>query len=73
MDEDRSEYERAAEEMREFEQADELPSDLSQWPDGKDGSVTIDGEEVNADDYKGEPIKSEYDAIMGGGATDPKD
>ena len=84
-----SDYEKASEEMREFEQSDELPADLSEWPSGKakyitfgesgdeaygegataklgpaevehhtDGSVTVAGEEVNADDYKAEPISS---------------
>lgn len=84
-----SERERAAEEMREVEQSDEVPRDLEDWPTGKakyvtfgedsdeaygdgptaklgpaevqhhkDGSVTVAGEEVDASDYKGEPIKS---------------
>ena len=87
MGEELSEHEKAAQQMREFEQSDELPKDLSQWPDGKakyitfgeedddaygegataklgpaevahheDGSVTVGGEEANAEDYKGEPI-----------------
>ena len=41
MDEARSEYEQAAEEMREFEQSDEVPSDLSEWPTGKAKYVTF--------------------------------
>ena len=89
MDERSEEHDRAAEEMREFEQSDELPADLSDWPTGKakyitfgesddeaygegataklgpaevehheDGSVTVAGEEANAEDFKGEPISS---------------
>lgn len=34
-------------EMREFEQQDELPSDLKQWPDGKAKFVTL-GEDDDA-------------------------
>ena len=83
------EHEKAAEQMRELEQSDEVPSDLSEWPEGKakyvtfgeqsddaygdgptaklgpaevahheDGTVTVAGEEVNAEDYKSEPISS---------------
>lgn len=51
MDDSNAEYEQAAEEMRELEQSDELPSDLSQWPDGKAKYVTF-GEE--SDDAYGE-------------------
>ena len=89
MDDEPTDYEKAAEEMREFEQSDELPADLSEWPSGKakyitfgessddaygegttaklgpaevahheDGSVTVAGEEVDAADYKAEPISS---------------
>ena len=88
-EEELSPHEKAAEEMREFEKADEVPRDLSEWPEGKakyitfgeesdeaygdgptgklgpaevqhheDGSVTVGGEEADASDYKGEPIKS---------------
>lgn len=38
------EHEDAHAQMREFEQQDELPSDLSQWPDGKAKYVTFDTE-----------------------------
>ena len=86
---DEETHEQAAERMREFEQRDEVPSDLSEWPQGKakyvtfgedsdsaygegpteklgpaevthrdDGSVSVAGEDVDAEDYKGEPIKS---------------
>ena len=81
-------HEKAAEEMKEFEQSDEVPKDPRDWPDGKakyitfgneddeaygegntaklgppnvvhgeDGSVTVDGEEADPSDFKGEPIK----------------
>ncbi len=35
----------AREEMREFEQRDELPSDLSEWPSGKAKYITFDNDE----------------------------
>ena len=41
MDEKRDEHERAAEEMREFEQSEELPADLSDWPTGKAKYITF--------------------------------
>ena len=41
MDEELSEHERAAEEMRELEQSDELPADLSDWPSGKARYITF--------------------------------
>lgn len=41
MDEERTEHEQAAEEMREFEQSDELPADLSDWPTGKAKYITF--------------------------------
>lgn len=37
--------EEAAEQMREFEDRDELPSDLSKWPDGKAKFLTFGGDE----------------------------
>jgi hypothetical protein len=84
------EHAQAEQEMREFEQADEVPKDPQDWPDGKakyvtfggdsdepygegptsklgpgqlvrhdDGSVTVDGEEVDdPSEFKGEPIRS---------------
>jgi len=89
MSEHEREHREAAEHMRELEQSDEVPSDLSEWPDGKakyvtfgedsddaygegptaklgpaevtrheDGSVTVGGEQVDADDFKREPISS---------------
>jgi hypothetical protein len=93
--EDKNDQEAAREEMRKLEEADEVPSDPGEWPDGKakfltyandsdepfgegptaklgpgsvehheDGSVTINGEEVDDPDaYKGDPIP--------GGPTDP--
>ena len=39
-DEELSPHERAAEEMREFEQSDEVPRDLSDWPSGKAKYIT---------------------------------
>ena len=51
MDEELSEHERAAQEMREFEQSDEVPRDLSKWPTGKAKYITF-GEE--SDDAYGE-------------------
>ena len=39
-DEELSPHERAAEEMREFEKADEVPRDLSDWPSGKAKYIT---------------------------------
>ena len=41
MGEELTEHERAAEEMRELEQADELPADLSDWPSGKARYITF--------------------------------
>ena len=41
MPEEQSDYDRAVEEMREFEERDELPSDLSEWPSGKAKYITI--------------------------------
>ena len=40
-DEELSPHERAAEEMREFEQSDEVPRELSDWPDGKAKYITF--------------------------------
>lgn len=37
---EKSEYEQAADEMREFEQRDEVPADLADWPTGKAKYVT---------------------------------
>jgi hypothetical protein len=51
MAEEPSEHEKAAAEMREFEQSDEVPSDLSEWPTGKAKYVTF-GED--SDDAYGE-------------------
>jgi hypothetical protein len=50
-DEELSPHERAAEEMREFEQSEEVPRDLSEWPDGKAKYITF-GE--GSDDAYGE-------------------
>jgi hypothetical protein len=44
-------HEQAAEQMREFEQSDELPRDLSEWPTGKAKYITF-GED--GDDAYGE-------------------
>ena len=41
MDEAQTDYERAAEEMRELEQSGEVPTDLSEWPTGKAKYVTF--------------------------------
>ena len=41
MDEQGSDYEKAVQEMREFEQSDELPADLSDWPSGKAKYITF--------------------------------
>ena len=41
MGEERSDYDQAVDEMREFEERDELPSDLSEWPSGKAKYITI--------------------------------
>ena len=58
-DEELSPHERAAEEMREFEQSDEVPRDLSEWPDGKakyitfgEGSVARVGAELDALEFR---------------------
>jgi hypothetical protein len=50
MDDEReqSEHEKAAEEMREFEKQDDLPSDLSAWPDGKAKFVTFGEQDDSA-------------------------
>jgi len=40
----KEEQEAAREEMREFEARDEVPSDLSQWPDGKAKFLTFGSE-----------------------------
>ena len=45
---EKSEHEKAAEEMREFEKQDELPTDLSEWPDGKAKFVTFGEEDDSA-------------------------
>ena len=45
---EQSEYEKAGQEMREFEQQDELPTDLSEWPDGKAKFVTFGEEDDSA-------------------------
>jgi hypothetical protein len=42
--EERGEHDDAREEMKEFEQRDELPSDLKEWPDGKAKYVTFDND-----------------------------
>jgi hypothetical protein len=39
-----AEAEKASKEMDEFEQRDELPSDLKEWPDGKAKYTTFDSE-----------------------------
>lgn len=46
--EGQSEYEKAGEQMREFEQRDELPTDLSEWPDGKAKFVTFGEQDDSA-------------------------
>jgi hypothetical protein len=40
----KGEHDEAREEMKEFEQRDELPSDLKEWPDGKAKYVTFDSD-----------------------------
>lgn len=47
-EEGKSEYEQATDEMREFEKQDELPTDLSEWPDGKAKFVTYGEEDDSA-------------------------
>jgi hypothetical protein len=53
MDDQSSDYEKAVQEMREFEQSDELPSDLSEWPSGKAKYITF-GED--SDDGYGDGV-----------------
>ena len=40
MGDEPTDYERAQQEMREFEQSDELPRDLKDWPSGKAKYIT---------------------------------
>lgn len=42
--EKQSAHDEAREEMQEFEQRDELPSNLDEWPDGKAKYVTFDND-----------------------------
>ena len=41
-------HEKAAEEMKEFEQSDEVPKDPSDWPDGKAKYITFGNEDDEA-------------------------
>ena len=74
-------HEAAAEQMQELEQADELPKDLSDWPDGKAKYVTFGD---HADEPYGEgptaklgPSDVEHHAdgsvTVGGEPADPAD
>ena len=40
----KSQHDEAREEMKEFEQRDELPSNLEEWPDGKAKYITFDSD-----------------------------
>ena len=56
MDDKANEHEQASKEMREFEQSDELPTDLSDWPTGKAKYITF-GESDDEDYGEGATAK----------------